>query len=215
MTRPLFKFTITSLLAAAAVVSLPSLGHAQSKAAPAVSQGPRCVPGQQIACACAAGGGSGVQRCSSDGANFGACQGCAAPAASSPADCDLVGTWQLALSWQAAKCTYALDKTSFVVTRSQQGYTVEDKSSGVTDKVTIKVEKTTGGCAIELMQSIDPEGAIAGTKTVSGDKYTYWLTTSNGAITGTGKYQNFQFNEKPACVGTFRVTGVRGPKGSR
>lgn len=215
MNARLRYFAILSLLAAVTGFGFASLPHAQpTHDKQRATQPPGCVPGQQVACACI-GGGSGVQRCNSDGAGFGACYGCAGQSDSSPMACDLAGAWQFTLSWQTPKCSWALDKTSFVVAQAGQGFSIEDKSDGVANRATIKAERTASGCALELVQSIDPEGAIAGSKSVSEDKYTYRLTASNGAITGSGKYQNFQFDEKPTCTGSFRVSGVRSGKGKR
>lgn len=190
------------------------LAHAQSSENNLGARAPSCVPGQQVACACI-GSGSGVQRCERDGASYGPCLGCRGEAASKPSACDVTGSWQFVLSWQTSKCTSALDKTAFAVTRSLSGFSIEDRSDGVPDKATIKVERTAKGCALTMSQDIDPEGAIAGSKTVAIDKYQYRLVESNGRLTGTAWYQNFQFGETPVCTGWFQVTGFRATSASR
>jgi len=214
MTLHLPKFAVLSFLSLSVSAGLAVFSHAQPEGKLGLSQRQGCVPGQQTACSCASGG-SGVQRCSADGISVGVCQGCPGEANSSPLECDLSGAWQFALSWQGSKCTYALNKTAFVVIPSERGFAIEDKSDGAPASATIKAEKTAKGCAVEIVQTIDPEGLVAGTKTVSGDKYIYRLTATNGVITGSGNYQNFQFVKKPACTGSFRVSGTRLAKEKR
>jgi len=207
MTGRLFRFASLLLGAAMFVYARPTGGQQRAPQA----QG--CVPGQQIACACV-GGGIGVQQCNRDGASFGLCQGCSGQGAG-PVECNLVGAWQLALSWQTAKCGWAFDKVLFVVSRSPRGFSIEDRSDGVSERTTLKAEKTASGCVLDIFQSIDPEGGVAGSKTVSVDKYVYRLVESHGVITGSGRYQSFEFSDTPACAGSFRVTGSRTPNGAR
>jgi len=204
-----------SLLSILATAGTPAIAHAQpTESKKRTGQAPGCVPGQQIACACI-GGGSGVQRCSEDGASFGACQGCVGQPEVVVTECNPAGTLHLQLYWQTKKCSWAMDKATFVVSRSLRGHSILDKSDGVPEKATVRAERRSTGCAIEIVQTIDPEGAVAGSKSVSIARYAYHLTETNGLITGDGTCQIFEFDDAPACTASFAVVGTRSVRTAR
>lgn len=84
------------------------------------------------------------------------------------------GTLQLQRYWQTKKCSWAVDKATFVVSRSLRGHSILDKSDGVPENATVRAEQRSTGCAIEIVQTIDPEGVVAGSKSVSIAKYAYY-----------------------------------------
>ena len=123
------------------------------------------------------------------------------------------GTLHLQLYWQTKKCSWAMDKATFGVSRSLRGHSILDKSDGVPENATVKAERRSTGCAI--VQTIDPEGAVAGSKSVSIAKYAYHLTETNGLITGDGTCQIFEFDDAPACTASFTVVGTRSVRTAR